>query len=481
MASLVAVKVCYNDVRFRLLSEYCHHHRYHHARVSIANLNCIVFVVVGAGTNACFMGSMAMAVAPSGTVVLLHQASLLMTMSSTFLVSNILAGGGSDNNADGVGTNAGFAASGYQPIALDASASKFFLADTTNHKVRVINASTLTVSTLSGNGMPGSSDGLGTNVRFYQPYSVTVDTSGRVYVGDSTLNQIRKLFPIAGVTTACVAGSYQPDPSSSACLPCPSGAFCPVNTLIIPVPCPLGSRLCHFSSPYNSDFCHLIAIQILQIENYCFSDSLLHKYVLIPRATFFNTNLFMPRSFSKVATTGYYCPGSVSAPIVCPSRYICSAAGLSSPSLCPAGSFCNAPGLLNVSGSCSAGYYWCVFAWYMCLTAFGSSICVCNKGCMSTSGTPEYHIHWFASCTSWYSILMCDCLPPSPPPAYRDQLRQNQIFAPVLSSARRPVYRHRFHARQVLFFCLFSSLFFFFFFFFRMFASSSLVMLVSDC
>ena len=49
------------------------------------------------------------------------------------------------------------------------------------------------VSTLAGSGSLAWADGVGTAASFWNPYGVSVDSNGVVYVGDAGSNRIRKV------------------------------------------------------------------------------------------------------------------------------------------------------------------------------------------------------------------------------------------------------------------------------------------------
>jgi sugar lactone lactonase YvrE len=71
-----------------------------------------------------------------------------------------------------------------------------------------IQANSGVVTTLAGFTVSGSSDGTGSAARFWFPYGAAVDSTGNVYVGDSSNHTIRKITSGGVVTTfAGLAGS----------------------------------------------------------------------------------------------------------------------------------------------------------------------------------------------------------------------------------------------------------------------------------
>jgi DNA-binding beta-propeller fold protein YncE len=112
---------------------------------------------------------------------------------------------GSDQGfADGTGTAAKF--SGPYGVALDASGN-IIVGDFNNHAVRKVTTGGV-VTTIAGNGTPGSSDGACAGARFYNPAGVAVDSSGNIYIADSQNHVIRRITFTGGCNVSTLAGSY---------------------------------------------------------------------------------------------------------------------------------------------------------------------------------------------------------------------------------------------------------------------------------
>ena len=84
-----------------------------------------------------------------------------------------------------------------QAAASDAQGN-LYIADTINHRIRRVDASTGLISTIAGNGLNGfSGDGgpaIDAEISF--PVGIAVDGSGRVYFADENNNRIRVLIPV---------------------------------------------------------------------------------------------------------------------------------------------------------------------------------------------------------------------------------------------------------------------------------------------
>jgi sugar lactone lactonase YvrE len=109
---------------------------------------------------------------------------------------------GNSGFADATGVTAQFSAP--WSVAVDTS-SNVYVGDSGNSVIRKISPSGL-VSTFAGKaGNTGSADGSGTNALFSRPYGVAIDVSNNLYIADFDSSTIRKITPAGAVTT--LAGS----------------------------------------------------------------------------------------------------------------------------------------------------------------------------------------------------------------------------------------------------------------------------------
>ncbi|MDR6854658.1 NHL repeat-containing protein [Variovorax guangxiensis] len=153
------------------------------------------------GAAAQFNGPTGMAVDPSGNVYVADNLNHKIRKITPAGVVTTLAGSGTAGSADGPGTTAQFNYPG--GIAIDASGNVYVANDNTIRKI----TSNGVVTTLAGSTTSGSTDGAGPVARFNGPYSLTVDTSGNVYVADTVNHMIRKITPAGVVTRFAESGT----------------------------------------------------------------------------------------------------------------------------------------------------------------------------------------------------------------------------------------------------------------------------------
>jgi len=115
-------------------------------------------------------------------------------------------------------------------VAVDGSGN-VFIADMANHRVRRVDGVTNIITTVAGNGTYGFSGdgGPATDATLYYPVSVAVDGSGNFFVADSSNNRIRRvnsstavITTVAGNGTSGFAGDG--GPAANGVLHVPSGA-----------------------------------------------------------------------------------------------------------------------------------------------------------------------------------------------------------------------------------------------------------------
>jgi len=156
----------------------------------------------GTGSVARFWSPASIALRPDGNFVIAdfdnHSIRLMTPAGSVTTIAGIP---GSSGSADGPGLSAQF---NYpDSVAVD-SAGITYVADAENHTIRKIGLDGV-VATLAGSpGMAGAVDGVGSAARFNEPYGITLDSTGNVYVAEWQNSAIRKVAPDGTVST--VAG-----------------------------------------------------------------------------------------------------------------------------------------------------------------------------------------------------------------------------------------------------------------------------------
>lgn len=144
----------------------------------------------GSASVALFNSPEGIAVDSSGTIYVADTYNHRIRLISSGMVSTFAGSGAAGPLLDGIGT----AANLNLPIGLSIDgANNLYVADSANHAIRLITTAQQAVSTLGGNGISGSRNGLGNVAQFNQPFGVVVDSArANLYVGD-TWNQVIRL------------------------------------------------------------------------------------------------------------------------------------------------------------------------------------------------------------------------------------------------------------------------------------------------
>jgi sugar lactone lactonase YvrE len=133
-----------------------------------------------------------------------------------------LAGSSARGSDDGTGTSAKFHSPAGIAVGEDGD---IFLADSNNHMIRKISATSGEVTTLAGKSTPSFADGQGTMAQFNSPNDLAVMKEGWVVVADVNNNCIRTITPKGKVTTLAgqAAGGYVDGLNSNARFNSPQG------------------------------------------------------------------------------------------------------------------------------------------------------------------------------------------------------------------------------------------------------------------
>ena len=114
-------------------------------------------------------------------------------------------------------------------VSLDASGN-VYIADAGNNRIREVVKATGNITTFAGNGTAGYSGdgGAATSAQLFSPQGVYVDAAGNVYIADAANNRIREVMHATGVITTfagngTAGGGGDAGPATSAALDDPFG------------------------------------------------------------------------------------------------------------------------------------------------------------------------------------------------------------------------------------------------------------------
>ena len=120
-------------------------------------------------------------------------------------INTLFAGSTVAGFADGTGVTARF--NSPKGIALDTSGN-IYVADTSNNRIRSITHGGV-VSTIAGTGTAGFLDTAGSSAQFNAPHQLTIDSFGVVYIADTSNHRIRRMIRTSPTASAVstIAGS----------------------------------------------------------------------------------------------------------------------------------------------------------------------------------------------------------------------------------------------------------------------------------
>ena len=110
---------------------------------------------------------------------------------------SVITGNGNFNVNPGTGN-------GPTGLAVD-NKGNLFAADAGNNQIKELPVGSGTWKVFAGTGQPGAADGAGVTATFNNPYSITTDAAGNVYVADQNNYSIRMISPLGVVST--IAGN----------------------------------------------------------------------------------------------------------------------------------------------------------------------------------------------------------------------------------------------------------------------------------
>jgi sugar lactone lactonase YvrE len=152
----------------------------------------------GPVTSAEFNGTANIVFDGSGDLFIADEENnVIREISSSGIVTTI-AGTGTAGYQDGAAASAQF---DYPEGMVFDAAGNLYVADGHNNVIRKINISTATVSTYAGTGTAGFTNGALTSASFNDPYGMTIDASGNLYVTDIQNNSIRKITVSSGMVS----------------------------------------------------------------------------------------------------------------------------------------------------------------------------------------------------------------------------------------------------------------------------------------
>jgi sugar lactone lactonase YvrE len=194
----------------------------------------------GPATSAQLNGPMGLTIDGGGNLYIADFGSnrVLEVAAQSGVMTMIAGGGDTGYNGDG-GPASAAGLSGPSAVVLD-SAGNLYIADTYNNAIRKVTANTGIISTVAGTGYGAGivsskggytgDGGPATNAELYEPYGVTIDSIGNLYIADLMNHVVRVvaansgiISTVAGNGSACSSLGGDGGPATAAALCHPQG------------------------------------------------------------------------------------------------------------------------------------------------------------------------------------------------------------------------------------------------------------------
>ena len=114
---------------------------------------------------------------------------------TNWVTTTLVGNAGTSGSANG--TNGAARFNTPEGVAVD-GAGNLFVADMSNSQIRKVTpiGNNWVVTTIGGGSWYGTTDGIGTAARFYQPVGIAVDATGTLFIADTSNNRISKGVPL---------------------------------------------------------------------------------------------------------------------------------------------------------------------------------------------------------------------------------------------------------------------------------------------